>query len=186
MKIRVITILLAIILVAIAYLPVMAEDNSGQSTITMNTESVMGISLSQAEWRVEGEKDVSVNATYETDLPASWCTITNTGNTNVTIFIKGDDAKWVSDPSRKWTLSSTGNNGKNVYVLWYHIKGDTADSYTLVSKDLTSMKWTRDAERLNLAKHADTQQFGLKLLTPTQFIGGRTMEANITISAVAA
>jgi len=186
MKIRVITILLAIILVAIAYLPVMAEDNSGQSTITMNTESVMGISLSQAEWRVEGEKDVSVNATYETDLPASWCTITNTGNTNVTIFIKGDDAKWVNDPSKKWTLSGTGDNGKNIYALWYHIKGDTADSYTLVSKDLTSMKWTRDAERLNLAKHADTQQFGLKLLTPTQFIGGRTMEANITISAVAA
>lgn len=186
MKIRVITILLAIILAAIAYLPVMAEDNSGQSTITMNTESVMGISLSQAEWRVEGEKDVSVNATYETDLPASWCTITNTGNTNVTIFIKGDDAKWVNDPSKKWTLSGTGDNGKNIYALWYHIKGDTADSYTLVSKDLASMKWTRDAELLNLAKHADTQQFGLKLLTPTQFIGGRTMNANITISAVAA
>jgi len=187
MRIRVITILLAIILAAIAYLPVMAEDNSsGQTTIIMNTESVMGISFNQAEWRVEGEKDVSVNTTYETDLPASWCTITNTGNTNVTIFIKGDDAKWVNDPSKKWTLSGTGDNGKNIYALWYHIKGDTADSYTLVSKDLASMKWTRDAERLNLAKHDDTQQFGLKLLTPTQFIGGRTMEANITISAVAA
>jgi len=187
MKIGVTTILLAIILAAIAYLPVMAEDDSsGQTTITMNTESVMGISLSQAEWRVEGEKDVSLNTTYKTDLPASWCTITNEGNANVTISINGDDAKWVSDLSKKWTLSSTGNNGKNVYALWYHIKGDTADSYTLVSKDLASMKWTRDAERLNLAKHADTEQFGLKLLTPTQFIGGRTMEAQITISAVAA
>ena len=187
MKIRVITILLAIILAAIPYLPVVAEDDSnGQTTITMNTESVMGISLSQAEWRLEGEKDVSLNTTYETDLPASWCTITNTGNTNVTIFIKGDDAKWVNDLSKKWTLSGTGDNGKNVYALWYHIKGDTADSYTLVSKDLASMKWTRDAELLNLAKHADTQQFGLKLLTPTQFIGGRTMETKITLSAVAA
>ena len=187
MKIRVITILLAIILAAIPYLPVVAEDDgNGTTTITMNTEAVMGVSLDQAEWRVEGEEDVSLNTTYKTDLPASWCTITNTGNTNVTIFIKGDDAEWVSDPSRKWTLSSTGNNGKNVYALWYHIKGDTADSYTLVSKDLASMKWTRDAELLNLAKHSDTQQFGLKLLTPTQFIGGRTMEAQITISAVAA
>ncbi len=187
MEITVITILLAIILVAIAYLPVMAEDNSnGQTTITMNTESVMGISLDKTEWRVEGENDVSLNTTYKTDLPASWCTVTNKGNTNVTISINGDDAKWVSDPSKKWTLSSTGNNGKNVYALWYHIKGDTADSYTLVSKDLASMKWARDAERLNLAKHDDTQQFGLKLLTPTQFIGGRTMEAQITISAVAA
>jgi len=187
MKIRVITVLLAIILAVIAYLPVVAEGNSsGETTITMNTGSVMGISLSQAEWRVEGEKDVSLNTTYKTDLPASWCTITNEGNTNVTMFIKGDDAKWVSDPSRKWTLGSTGDNGKNVYALWYHIKGDTEDSYTLVTKDLASMKWMRDGEPLNLAKHDDTQQFGLKLLTPTQFIGGRTMEANIILSAVAA
>ena len=188
MKIGVIPILLAIILAVIAYLPVMAEDNSsGQTTITMNTESVMGISLSQAEWRVEGEKDVSLNTTYKTDLPASWCTVTNKGNTNVTISINGDDAKWVSDPSKKWTLSSTGNNGKNVYALWYHIKGDTADSYTLITKTETPIEWTRDNKgMLNLAKHADTQQFGLKLLTPTQFIGGRTMEANIILSAVAA
>lgn len=187
MKIGVITILLAIILVAIAYLPVMAEDNSnGQTTITMNTESVMGISLSQAEWRVEGEKDVSLNTTYKTDLPASWCTITNEGNANVTISINGDDAKWVSG-DYKWTLSSTGANVKNMYALWYHIKGDTADSYTLITKTETAMEWTRDGKGiLNLRKHDDTQQFGLKLLTPTQFIGGRTMEAQITISAVAA
>jgi len=188
MKIRVITVLLAIILAVIAYLPVVAEGNSsGETTITMNTGSVMGISLSQAEWRVEGEKDVSLNTTYKTDLPASWCTITNEGNTNVTMFIKGDDAKWVSDPSKKWTLGSTGDNGKNVYALWYHIKGDTADSYTPVTKMETAMEWTRDGKGiLNLRKHGDTQQFGLKLLTPTQFIGGRTMEANIILSAVAA
>jgi len=187
-KAGIITILLAIILAGIPYLPVVAEDNgSGQTTITMNTESVMGISLTQTEWQVEGEgAEVTLNTTYKTDLPASWCTITNEGNSNVTMFIKGDDAKWVSDPSKKWTLSSTGDNGKNVYALWYHIKGDTADSYTPVSKDLASMKWVRDGEPLNLAKHDDTQQFGLKLLTPTQFIGGRTMEANITVSAVAA
>ena len=186
MKITVMTILLAIILAAIAYLPVMAEDNSGQTTITMNTESVMAISLDKTEWKPDGEDAVSLNTTYKTDLPASWCTITNKGNTNVTISINGDDAKWVSDLSKKWTLSSTGDNGKNVYALWYHIKGDTADSYTLITKTGTAMKWAKDAERLNLAKHADTQQFGLKLLTPTQFIGGRTMEAQITISAVAA
>ena len=187
-SIAAIGILLVIILALMVYLPVMAQDgNSGQTTITMNTESVMGISLDQAEWRVEGEgADVSLNTTYKTELPASWCTITNEGNTNVTMFIKGDDAKWVSDPSKKWTLSSTGDNGKNVYALWYHIKGDTENSYTVVTKDLASMKWVRDGEPLNLAKHDDTQQFGLKLLTPTQFIGGRTMEANITLSAVAA
>lgn len=179
--------MLAIILAAFAYLPVMAGDGSETTTITVNTESMLAISLSQTAWKPAGEKDVSLNTTYKTDPEAGWCTITNEGNANVTISINGDDAKWVSDPSRKWTLSSTGDNGKNVYALWYHIKGDTADSYTLISKTKTPMEWTRDNKgMLNLAKHDDTKQFGLKLLTPTQFIGGRTMKANITLSAVAA
>lgn len=185
-SIAVIGILLVIILAVIPYLPVMAQDGKSGTTITMNTESVMAISLDKTGWKPAGEKDVSLNTTYKTDLPASWCTVTNKGNTNVTISINGDDAKWVSG-DYKWTLSSTGANVKNMYALWYHIKGDTADSYTLITKTETAMEWTRDGKGiLNLRKHDDTQQFGLKLLTPTQFIGGRTMEAQITISAVAA
>ena len=98
-SIAVVTILAAIILAAICYLPVMAADNStGGTTITMNTTSVMAISLSQTGWKPAGEDVVSLNTTYKTDLPASWCTITNGGNANVTIYIKGDDAKWVTNP----------------------------------------------------------------------------------------
>jgi len=192
MKIRVITILLAIILAAIAYLPVMAEDNStGGTTITVNTESVMAISLDKTEWKLEGEGGfVSLNTTYKTDLPASWCTITNEGNSNMTIFIKGDDAKWVDHPpdyEYKWFLSGSGDNAKNVYALWYHIKGDTADSYSLITKTETAMEWTKNTKgMLNLRAHGDAEQFGLKLLTPTYFIGGRTMQTTIIISAVAA
>ena len=183
----VVTILAAIILAAICYLPVMAADNSTGTTITMNTESVMAISLSQTGWKPEGEGGfVSMNTTYKTKLEAGWCTITNEGNANVTISIKGDDAKWVDDSSKKWTLSSTGANVQNMYALWYHIKGDTEDSYSLITKTETPMEWRRDGKPLNLAKHGDTEQFGLKLLTPTYFIGGRIMQANITISAVAA
>lgn len=186
-RIAVITILAAIILAAICYLPVMAEDNStGGTTITMNTTSVMAISLSQTGWKPAGEDVVSLNTTYKTDLPASWCTITNEGNANVTIYIQGEDAKWVTDPEYKWTLSGTGDNGKNVYALWYHIKSDTEDSYSPVNKTETAMEWTRDDKLLNLRKHGDTEQFGLKLLTPTYFIGGRTMQTTIIISAVAA
>jgi len=182
-----ITILAAVILAAICYLPVMAADNStGGTTITMNTTSVMAISLSQTGWKPAGEDVVSLNTTYKTDLPASWCTITNEGNANVTIYIQGEDAKWVTDPEYKWTLSGTGDNGKNVYALWYHIKGDTEDSYSLITTTGTPMEWTRDGKPLNLRKHGDTEQFGLKLLTPTYFIGGRTMQTTIIISAVAA
>jgi hypothetical protein len=186
-SIAVITILAAVILAAICYLPVMAEDNStGGTTITMNTTSVMAISLSQTGWKPAGEDVVSLNTTYKTDLPASWCTITNEGNANVTIRIEGDDAKWVTNPEYKWTLSGTGDNGKNVYALWYHIKGDTGDSYSLITKTGTPVEWTRDGKPLNLRKHGDTEQFGLKLLTPTYFIGSRAMQTNIIISAVAA
>jgi len=185
-RIAVVTILVAIILAAIPYLPVFAEDGSnGQTTITMNTESVMAISLTQTGWKPAGEEVVSLNTTYKTDLPASWCTIANEGNANVTIYIQGEDAKWISG-DYKWTLSNTGDNVKHMYALWYHIKGDTADSYTVVTKNLASMKWVGDGEPLNLAKHGDTEQFGLKLLTPTYFYAGRTMRANITLSAVAA
>jgi hypothetical protein len=186
-RIAVVTILAAIILAAICYLPVMAEDNStGGTTITMNTTSVLAISLSQTGWKPAGEDIVSLNTTYKTDLPASWCTITNEGNANVTIRIEGDDAKWVTNPEYKWTLSGTGDNGKNVYALWYHIKGDTGDSYSLITKTGTPMEWTRDGKPLNLRKHGDTEQIGLKLLTPTYFIGGRTMQTTIIIGTVAA
>ena len=186
-RIAVVTILAAVILAAICYLPVMAADNStGGTTITMNTTSVLAISLSQTGWKPAGEDVVGLNTTYKTDLPASWCTITNEGNDNVTIYIRGEDAKWVTNPEYKWTLSGTGNNGKNVYALWYHIKSDTEDSYSLITTTGTAMEWTRDGKPLNIRKHSDTEQFGLKLLTPTYFVGGRTMQTNIIISAVAA
>ena len=183
-RIAVITILAAIILAAICYLPVMAAGNSTGTTITMNTESVLAITLSQTGWKPNGEEAVSLNTTYKTDLPASWCTINNTGNANVTIYIQGEDAKWVNG-DYTWTLSS--GNGKHIYALWYHIKGDTEDSYSLITKTGTPMEWTRDGKGiLNLRKHGDTEQFGLKLLTPTYFVGGRTMQTTIIISAVAA
>jgi len=189
MKTTIVSILLTFTLAFISYLPALADGNStGAVTITMNTESVLAISLSQSEWKPEGEGGfVSLNTTYKTDPPASWCTITNEGNANVTIYIKADDAKWVTDPGYKWTLSSISANGQNVYALWYHIKGDTEDSYSLITKTGTPMEWTKNTKGiLNLRAHGDAEQFGLKLLTPTYFIGGRTMQTTIIISAVAA
>lgn len=194
MKTGIPSILLATILALLACLPALAEDNStGEVTITMDTESVLAISLSQLEWKPEGEAGfVSSNTTYKTDKPATWCTITNEGNANVNIHIKANDAKWVDNPSGyEWTLITEESHTRDEerahkYALWYHIAGDTADSYTLVTKDSTPMMWTRHGEPLNLRKNGDTEQFGLKLLTPTYFVGARTMEAQITISAVLA
>jgi len=194
MKTGIPSILLAIILALIVCLPALASDNStGEVTITMDTESVLAISLSQVEWKPEGEVGfVSSNTTYKTDKPATWCTITNEGNADVNIYVEGDDAKWVDNPSGyEWTLiseeSHIGDEERpDQYALWYHIARDTADSYTLITENSTLMLWTRDGKPLNLRKNGDTEQFGLKLLTPTYFVGTRTMEAQITVSAVLA
>lgn len=194
MKTTILGIFLATTLAFISYLPALANGNStGAVTITMNTGSVLAISLSQAEWKPEGEGGfISSNTTYKTDKPATWCTITNEGNVNVNIYIEADDAKWVDNPSGyKWALiieeSHIGDEERaHKYALWYHIAGDTADSYSLITKNSTAMMWTGDGESLNLRKNSDTEQFGLKLLTPTYFVGTRTMEAQITVSAVVA
>ena len=189
MKAGIAGIVLAIILALLLCVPAVAQNSTGEVAITMNTEEVLGITLDKEAWLVG---DVSSNTTYKTDLPATWCTITNAGNANVNIHIKGDDAKWVDVPTAyKWTLSADEVSGAHEYVLWYHIAGDKQTdegkmSYTLITTTEEPMKWTRDGSTLNLHAYGEYEQFGLKLLTPTFFYSGRTMSVTITISAVAA
>jgi hypothetical protein len=184
MKTGIIGVLLAIILALALYLPALAQNNTEEITITINTGSTIGITLSQANWDLG---NVSSNMEYLTEPPAEWCTITNTGNTNVNLKIEGVDAKQIGYPAYKWNLSDDETNGEHKYVLWYHIAGDDVGSYTLVTEDEVTMQSTKHGSQsdLSLQAHDDHAQFGLKLLTPTYFYGDRTMETNITISAVA-
>jgi hypothetical protein len=188
MKIVITSIVVAIMLALVLSLPALAEGSSGEVTITMNTESVVAITLSQTNWAIG---DVSSNTEKMTSPAATWCTITNSGNANINIYIQGEDAKWVDNAEYKWTLSNDGTNGDRKYVLWYHIANDTADSYTLITKEELPMTHVKDdspldGSSLNLSAHDDYAQFGLKLLTPTFFYGGWQMQTQITISAVAA
>jgi len=185
MKIVITSLVVALILALIFSLPALA-DSTGEVTITMDTESVMAITLSQTNWPIG---NVSSNTEYMTSPAATWCTITNAGNANVNIYIQGKDAKWTGG-DYTWTLSD-GTNGEHRYVLWYHIANDTADSYTLITKEELPITHVKDdspldGSPLNLSAHDDYAQFGLKLLTPTFFYGGREMKTTITISAVAA
>lgn len=186
MKAVITSIVAAIILALILSLPALAQDTT--VTITMNTESAMAITLSQTNWPI-GE--VSSNTEKMTSPAATWCTITNEGNANINIYIQGEGAKWVDNPEYKWTLSNDETNGKDEYVLWYHIAKDNEGSYTLITTGSVAMKHVKegkssDGSTLNLRAHDDYAQFGLKLLTPTFFYGGREMKTTITISAVAA
>jgi hypothetical protein len=104
----------------------------------------------------------------------------------VNTFILGEDARWYEDGVGKnyyWTLSNDGTNGENIYGLWFRISGDTARGYVPINKAEGEFWPYVGGSSLD---PGDTKQFGLKLVTPIYFVGGREMQTQITISAVAA
>jgi len=180
MKAVITSIVVAIILAVILSLPALGED-SDTITITMTGVNEISISLDKTQWPL-GE--VATDTEYTTSPPIEWCTLTVEGNCNVNTFIVGEDAEWVDNPSAyKWTLSTDGTNGENVYGLRFRISGDTARGYVPITKT--------EGEFWPYSNHPPLEpgqykQFGLKLLTPTYFVGDRQMQTQITISAVAA
>ena len=185
MKIAVTSILIAIILALAVSLPTLAQQNS-TITITMTGLDVISVSLNRTEWTLG---TVAPNTAYETSPPVQWCTLTVEGTRNVNTFIVGDDAEWASDPGAyKWTLSSDGTNGEQIYGLWFRMSGDTTrgplgDGYVPITK--TQAEFWPYSGGSSLTP-GDTKQFGLRLLTPTYFYSSRQMQTQITISAVAA
>ena len=181
MKAVVTSIVVAIIILALIFsLPALAQE-SGTITITMTGVNEISISLDKTQWPLG---NVASNTEYETIPPIEWCTLTIEGNCNVNTFIVGEDATWVDDPGAyKWTLSNDGTNGENVYGLRFRISGDTARGYVPITK--TEGEFWPYGGGSGLSP-GETKQFGLRLLTPTYFVGGREMQTHITISAVVA
>ena len=180
MKALITSIVAAIILALILALPALGEE-SESITITMTGVNEISISLDKTQWPLG---NVATDMEYMTSPAIEWCTLTVEGNSNVNTFIVGEDAKWVDNPSAyKWTLSNDGTNGENVYGLQFRISGDISRGYAPVTK--TQGEFWPYAGGSSLAP-GDTKQFGLKLLTPTYFVGSRQMQTQITISAVAA
>lgn len=179
MKAVITSLSVALILALVFAWPALGSDN-GSITITMTGADEISISLDKTEWPIG---KVAPNTEYVTSPPIQWCTLTVTGNTDVNTFIVGEDAKWVDNPAAyEWTLSSNGGNGDHTYGLWFRVSGDTVRGYVPITK--TAGELWPDAGGSSLAPGA-TKQFGLKLLTPTSFTGGREMQTKITISAVA-
>ncbi len=177
-------ILAALVLALVLSLPAMADD-SEVVLITMTGASHVAISLDTTHWPLG---DVAPDTEYYTNPEKQWCTLEVTGNSAVDTFIEGRDATWADDPGAyKWTLSHDGSNGPDVFGLWFRISGDTTrgpddDGYVPITTEQSEFWPYDDGESL---EHGDTKQFGLRLLTPSEFTGGRTMETQITIIAVA-
>ena len=180
MKKRIGGIMLSIILLLALTAPVMAQGSSGTITITMTTQSVLEIELSPTNWEIG---IVEPNTEYKTNPEKTWCTITNRGNCVVDTYIKGVDAISVDNPTQKWALSPDESNEEDEYMLWYWI-GWTSTEYIPLYKTESELGYEFC---IDLASNEENQKhFGLKLLTPTSFLGGQDMENTITISAVAA
>lgn len=179
MKAPIVSLFAALVLVLVLAWPALGAD-SGSITITMTGSGEIGISLDKTDWAIG---NVAPDTEYLTSPAIQWCTLTVTGNTEVNTFIAGEDAQWVDDPGvYKWTLSSDGTNGDHTYGLWFRISGDTARGYVPITK--TPGEFWPHGGGSSLAP-GTTKQFGLRLLTPTSFTGGREMQTRIIISAVA-
>ncbi|MCK5181266.1 MAG: hypothetical protein KAQ73_01880 [Dehalococcoidia bacterium] len=187
MKVVITSVIVAVILASVFSLPVLAQE-SGTITITMTGVNDISISLDKTQWPL-GE--VAANTEYITSPPIEWCTLTVEGNSNVNTFIVGENAEWIDDPTAyEWTLSADGTNGDNVYGLQFRISGDTTrgplgDGYVPITKTQDEF-WPYAGGSGSSLAPGDTKQFGLKLLTPTYFVGNRQMQTQITISAAAA
>jgi len=186
MKAVISSIVVAIILALIFSLPVLAQE-SGTITITMRGANDISISLDETAWPLG---NVTLNTDYYTSPAIEWCTLAVEGNCNVDTFIVGEDAEWIDNSSYKWTLSNSGGNGEHIYGLWFRISGDTTrgplgDGYVPITKTQSEFWPYPNCSGSSLAPE-DYKQFGLKLLTPTYFWGGRQMQTHITISAVMA
>ena len=174
----------ALVLALLLSLPVLADD-SRAVTITMTGESHVAISLDVTHWPLG---DVARDEEHYTTPQIEWCTLTVTGNTAVNTFIEGREATWVDNPGAyKWTLSNDGSNGENIYGLWFRISGDSTrgpfgDGYVPISNTQREF-WPYDGG--SSLEPGTSKKFGLRLLTPSEFTGGRTMETQITIIAVA-
>ncbi|MFU8796169.1 MAG: hypothetical protein ACNA7X_02585 [Dehalococcoidia bacterium] len=183
-----ITVILTTVVLALILSPLAVADDSQTVTITMTGAADIadiGISLSVTEWPL-GE--VAPDQAYYTTPPIEWCTLTVTGNSPVNTFIVSRDAAWADNPGAyKWTLSNDGSNGEDVYGLWFRISGDTSrgphgDGYVPITK-AESEFWPYDGG--SSLEPGATRKFGLLLIAPSHFTGGRMMETQITIFAVA-
>jgi len=187
MKVVITSVIVAVILASVFSLPLLAQE-SGTITVTMTGVNDISISLDKTQWPL-GE--VAANTEYITSPPIEWCTLTVEGNGNVNTFIVGENAEWIDDPTAyEWTLSADGINGDNVYGLQFRISGDTTrgplgDGYVPITKTQDEF-WPYAGGSGSSLAPGDTKQFGLKLLTPTYFVGSRQMQTQITISAAAA
>jgi hypothetical protein len=129
------------------------------------------IELDVSSWNVNSGSPVSENSNYATGL--TYFTITNNSGGAVTITIGGTD---LTGGGYTWDLDDAGSPGNMIYALKAGLSGG---DYTIVVKESATYN-----ELVAGLADSGTQDFGLKLWTPTDFTNENNAKtATITLTA---
>ncbi len=131
------------------------------------------ITNSPSSWSVNGGTPVDVNSNYFTGL--TYFTVTNNSGGAVDIAISGTD---MTGGGYTWTLSDTATPGDMIYGLKAGLSGG---DYTIVVK--------KNSPYNNLVTglaDSGTQDWGLKIYTPTSYDDGNAKSGTVTITATCA
>ncbi len=127
------------------------------------------ISLNTYSWSVNGGSPVAESSNYATGL--TYFTITNNSGGAVTITIGGTD---MTGGGYTWDLADDGSPGDMIYGLYAGLDGG---AYTIVVKESAPY----NTLKAGLAD-SGTQDFGLKIYTPTNFDDGNSKSGTITLT----
>lgn len=127
------------------------------------------ITNTPASWNVNGGSPVAVSSTYTTGL--TYFTVTNNSGGAVDIDIRATDMTG----GNTWTLSDTATPGSMIYGLKAGLDGG---DYTIIVKKNSPYN-----DLVTGLADSGTQDWGLKLYTPTVYTDGATKTGTVTISA---
>jgi len=142
------------------------------STSNFTTESACSpsISLNTSSWSVNGGSPVAADSSYSTGI--AYFRITNNSGGTVNITIGGTDMTG----GNSWDLADDGSPGNMAYGMYAGLD-DGDDLYDVIVRETA----TYNTLKSGLADAA-TQDFGLKLWTPTVYTDGVAKSGNITLT----
>ena len=128
------------------------------------------ISLNVSSWSVNGGSPVATSSNYATGI--AYFRITNNSGGAVTITIGGTDMTG----GNAWDLADDGSPGNMIYGMYAGLD-DADDLYDIIVRETATYN-TLVAGLVDAA----TQDFGLKIWTPTVYTDGVAKSGNITLT----
>lgn len=127
------------------------------------------ITNSPTTWSVNGGTPVATSSEYATGL--THFTVTNNSGGTIDISISGTDMSG----GNTWTLSDTATPGSMIYGLKAGLDGG---DYTIIVKKSSPYN-----DLVTGLADSGTQDWGLKLYTPTEYTDGVTKSGTVTLTA---